>query len=404
MDNHILVGADARVRINFNRLVHVNRLNPVCFAERAVQSPGGDYFGLPVLRLKEALAAYPRAKIFIADDYPLKSATQQYLLVLGVAKTDIVNFEEFEYCRGCFWTRTFFTIYAQNILPCSEERFFDYSMRCSSDPAETLSLFFESVENLKSDMAGNRTVPECCFNCRNLVTGVHPKKITIRQVGYGVGQDCNSACVYCARKFSERGERSSPAVKKWQNEFDFPRFLDEFKKTEYYDEKLTQIFLGPGEITVHRNREAILAAALADETQFIVASNGFLFDGGVAALAAKPQNHLFISLDAGTPETFKLVKQVGKFEQTLDNIRRYAESGSKIYLKYIVLPQNSNGADLKGFLEFAHSICPIGVDVSVDAFMPEKSITDEMRRFAGELAQGLESAGIPYLLPAVFAR
>jgi wyosine [tRNA(Phe)-imidazoG37] synthetase (radical SAM superfamily) len=400
MNSHIIFGANYNVRINFNRLVYVNRLNPVCFVERNKDIIGRHYFGLPVLSFKDAVSAFPQAKIYIANDFhKIKAATQQYLLLNNVSENDIVNFENFEYCKGCLWTRTFFTIYSQNILPCTEEGFFDYSVKCSYpvDYSKTIFSYFDFIGKLRQDMSDGKKIPDCCFNCCYYKKGLHRKEIKIRQIGYGIGHECNSNCIYCSRNISECGERLSNTVKKWQDKFDFSRFLLEFKKTKYYDAKLTQVFLGPGEISVHKDKDKILKTSIMDESQFIIATNCILFAKDIATLAAKPQNYLFTSLDSGTAETFKNIKRVDKFNQTVDNIKHYKESGSNIYLKYIILPQNISNADLEGFVNIVKSVNPIGVDITKDAFMPSASITEKMTLFADGLAKCLDSIGIPYL-------
>jgi wyosine [tRNA(Phe)-imidazoG37] synthetase (radical SAM superfamily) len=398
MVNHIIFGADSRFQIHFKRLVYINKLNPICFAERDKNAIAGrGHFGLPVLSLKDALLMYPQAKFYIASNYPEKSVAQQFLLVNGVKRDDIINYEPFEYCHGCFWTRTFFTIYSHNILPCSEESFFKYSIKCSLDSSQNNARYFSFVEDLARDMSAYGDIPQSCRACRYYVKQFHPREIKIHQIGYGIGHACNSNCIYCATKVSERGERSSESVRKWHDEFSFAQFLSELKKTKYYDAKLTQVFLGPRELAVHKNRDEILQTAIMDETQFIIASNSILFVKDIATLAAKPQNYLFTSLDAGTRETFKTVKQVDKFGQTVDNIMRYKASASNVYLKYIVLPTNANEEDLTGFLDIVKTVRPMGVDIAIDAFMPAQSISENMSIFASKLATGLDEFGIPYL-------
>lgn len=397
MVKHIIFGADDRVRINYKRLVYVNSLNPVCFAEWKNDRIGERYFGLEVMELKEVIKIYPKAKYFIASDYPYKYTYQKLLILMGIKEEDILNYEEFEYCHGCFWTRTFMTIYSRNMLPCTEDAIFDNTIECTDDISESVDEYLEFAENLIEKMRDRSISLESCLNCANYVKQMHPSKPKFHQIGYGVGHVCNSNCTYCARQYSERGARSSKKISVWQNEFDFSKFMRAVKSSSYYDQKVTQIFLGPAEITVHKNREKILEEALTDGTQYIVATNGIIYNEKIALLAAKKQNYLFISIDAGTKETYCKIKRVDMFENTIKNLIRYSEAGVNIYMKYIVLPNNIGNDDLLGFMKIVKDIMPIGVDISIDAYLPVEHLSDDMKFFAKKMATMLESISIPYI-------
>ena len=63
---------------------------------------------------------------------------------------------------------------------------------------------------------------------------------------------------------------------------------------------------------------------------------------------------IITSLDAGTPETFKKIKQRDMFCKVLDNLSKYPVNKTNLNLKYIFLEGvNDNETDIDGFCEIA---------------------------------------------------
>jgi MoaA/NifB/PqqE/SkfB family radical SAM enzyme len=75
-----------------------------------------------------------------------------------------------------------------------------------------------------------------------------------------------------------------------------------------------------------------------------------LYDEKIKELVSRPGSHLNISVDAGTPETYKQIKGLDVFEKVFSNIEKYSETAS-VSCKYIFIPQNSNDTDIMGFIQ-----------------------------------------------------
>lgn len=395
MEKHIIFGLENHSLIQLKRLIALNDLNPVCYATRNEKIIGlrTHSLDLPIVHIFDALNNYPDAKIFLADPHPIKFMPQTFLMKLKISKNRILNYDDFEKVNSCYWPKTFFTIYSKNIMPCSEMRIFDHSLEFTSDSKTSLRNYFNWASELNTEMQESQS--SICEGCPNLRIQYVPKKTIIQQVGYGIGNVCNSNCVYCARNISEAGERLSTNVKSWQDSFNFVEFLDVLTSSEFYDKKVTQLFLGPAEITVHPNKNAILDSVL--DVPVILASNSFIYNEKVSKVIQKPYSYLFTSLDAGTSETFKRVKGHDRFESTVNNLIKYSDDGGNIYLKYIVIPENVSDEDLEGFIEVVDKLNLLGVDISVDAFLDENLITEEMREFALKLSVCLDERRIPYI-------
>ena len=57
------------------------------------------------------------------------------------------------------------------------------------------------------------------------------------------------------------------------------------------------------------------------------------------------------SIDAGTRETYKIVRGRDKFQEVFDNLKRYSESGpNKITIKYIITEENNSDEEFESFV------------------------------------------------------
>ena len=87
-------------------------------------------------------------------------------------------------------------------------------------------------------------------------------------------------------------------------------------------------------------------------------TNAFLFDEAIAQkLHGDPCSSINLSIDAGTPETWRKIKGFDNFETVLSNLHRYRQYSARpgqIILKYIILPDvNDRLEDLSTVVEIA---------------------------------------------------
>lgn len=95
-----------------------------------------------------------------------------------------------------------------------------------------------------------------------------------------------------------------------------------------------------GEIAIHPYRERIINLVRGRRAVFY--TNCMKFDEGIAQnLHDNPVSGINLSIDAGTPETWKKIKGIDNFEKVTENLARYYTQSARpgqISLKYIVLP------------------------------------------------------------------
>ena len=144
---------------------------------------------------------------------------------------------------------------------------------------------------------------------------------------------CQSRCCYCGVK---KWDNSSEVNKAYKNLFNFLELANSSGVID--SDALWQI--STGEITIHPYKEQILKLVLNKSCVFY--TNAFIFDEDIAKnLHDNPHSAINLSIDAGTPQTWRKVKGVDNFDKVTDNlVKYYVNSGhpGQITLKYIVLP------------------------------------------------------------------
>jgi len=98
--------------------------------------------------------------------------------------------------------------------------------------------------------------------------------------------------------------------------------------------------ISSNEITIHPYKERIYKLVEKKATTFF--TNCFIYDESIAAnLAANPRSSINMSIDAGTPETWRKVKGVDNFDSVKANLEKYEASSDhsgQVTLKYIIFP------------------------------------------------------------------
>ncbi len=109
-----------------------------------------------------------------------------------------------------------------------------------------------------------------------------------------------------------------------------------------------------GEPTLLSNFDEYIEYFRSRRTRVFLFTNGLIYKQSVYdGLVNGTVRWAIVSLDAGTPSTYKKMKLSPKFNHVLENIARYSEAGSKgggnCSVKYIFHEDNSNDDDVSGF-------------------------------------------------------
>lgn len=161
---------------------------------------------------------------------------------------------------------------------------------------------------------------------------------------------CQSKCIYCGVHKGESGIfNKSLHAEYYERLFD----LLEYAKHTGVLAPDANWQISSGEIAIHPYREQILR--LVKNKQAMFYTNCFIFDELIAEnLSSNPHSSINLSIDSGTPETWKKIKGVDNFEIVTDNLVKYFKSSKpgQITLKYIILPGiNDNYSDYKSVVD-----------------------------------------------------
>lgn len=187
---------------------------------------------------------------------------------------------------------------------------------------------------------------------------------------------CNLHCNYCVLSEEKLKKKLLP------NENHLLNKIKDFYNNNLFKKDFS-IALGGGEPSLIEDLKEIAQFLnnLEGKINLTLITNSSIsnrIDYVISSLSNTPNIHKIIntSLDSGTRETYKLLKNRDLFESTCNNLRKYAKSNifSTIILKYVMMNDNSNinKKDLKGFINFSKEIKNItnaNIQVIIDADM-----------------------------------
>jgi glycosyltransferase involved in cell wall biosynthesis/organic radical activating enzyme len=153
---------------------------------------------------------------------------------------------------------------------------------------------------------------------------------------------CNMKCTYCSDTYYG-GEKAKYDVQKTVDSLIDKGALD---KAEY-------IVWGGGEPILDKAFEPILETisdAVASVKQRVI-TNATRYSEPLASLMKEDKAYIVTSIDAGTLDVFKEVRQYPRMGKVLENVKAYAKDAAhNVIIKYIFLPNNQSIEELKAFV------------------------------------------------------
>jgi MoaA/NifB/PqqE/SkfB family radical SAM enzyme len=188
------------------------------------------------------------------------------------------------------------------------------------------------------------------LNQRELLGGKHVLTSLPPKLGIDMTGSCNvkPPCVYCAWDFNKALEGAN---------VDVPFNLDTLGHYgAFFENALELVNCSIGEPFMMRNVDELLDAFGNRGKVLELTTNGqILTDANIAKLLGR-NVHLYISLDAATPETYAKLRN-GAFAKLLENVRRLvrAKGGlGRLPLVYLVfMPMKANAHEVDAFVKLA---------------------------------------------------
>ena len=359
---------------------------PVLFSERDDhwgKYPGKFLGKYDVVSIDEALRRYPDAIFWVTF------AVVSYVPDLLAKKMppDRIRFlmADWEYRKGCRFLGSFMLYGDARFAPCcmqgkpTTRGWGDLPNRFRQWKTYSTKL----IEAVQVDS------PNRCQRCHLLTEGFWKKTVELSTLSFATahkGDVCNFKCVYCV------DDANVQRLKTDERGFSVYEVLQQAAKMPELCADSFTVHLSNGEITANKHCDDILDIVLEKKWKLLLTSNCSIYREKLARIMAEGRViSITTSIDAGTRESFKKIRQVDMFDQVIDNLRRYPTEKTNLYLKYIFLEGlNDNEADIDGFYEIVKELGGVMM-FSSDRGKP---FTSKMRELALKLVARAKADGI----------
>jgi len=266
----------------------------------------------------------------------------------------------------------------------------------ATEPARALS----RLDGIRRRLIGGIDRGECpfCASCPELVPTANPvdtDKVTLLHMD--TSTTCNLACSYCNVKDSmPRCDYDPQAV--------FGLLREEGRLAPGYSFD----WGGFGEPSINPHFGPITRLMLDDGASGLVYSNALVRSPVIEQGLAAGKLTIVCSVDAGTRETYRAVRNVDAFEAVWKNIAAYVRLNPELVrIKYIVTPGNAGREETDAFVERCAESGVRHVTIAKDFFSRRTPapVREGVRNLALECARrGLEYTFLPTAIGPAFVR
>lgn len=349
-------------------------------------------FDIPVMPFEEARERYEDLQYFICTD-DFKYSIIGDMLEKGVAPESIINYVPVEKKRSClyFTNRLMPTVTANEdkshvIAHCNDDscksEYFSSRIPAGSGGYEEM----QEIMNLARSNFQCGTI-EACSRCplnreQYMVSETYDKPYKQLVFYHEDYRDCIAHCVYCCnnrhyanKKLGMKNESSF----RWDRVDEYKKFLSQILSL---DKKLDDDFSCAIDMS-ERDLDKKIGFCIDNVEEagltplvYKVSSCLLTYGENLAELMRRGKVYVIWSLDAGTRETYRKIKQIDAFDHVLKTVERYiAEDlfhGKFIVAKYLIVRGiNDREEEFDAFLDivkrFELSYVSISFDFNVDA-------------------------------------
>ncbi len=196
-----------------------------------------------------------------------------------------------------------------------------------------------------------------CEGCYHLGDYTYTNERKISQFHFSQCRQCNAKCIYCSDEYSNSTLNYNP----------YPIIKDLIEKGYY--KSGGEATLQGGEPTIMPNFNELVALFTENGTKIRVHTSAIKYSETVANALKKDMGSVVISLDCGSKNTFKKIKQVDAFDKVCDTINKYSCANiENVIIKYIIVPgYNDNIKEIDKFFALIkkYNIKNVALDIEV---------------------------------------
>lgn len=371
------------------RLKTFHGVLPAVVVDNDEQKRGNAEFGVPVMPFADARERFQNLQYFICTD-DFKYAIIGDMLEKGVLPENIVNYVPVKKEVSCLplRSRLLIDLYpaeagVHGVRSCCEAAFEN-----TEKVNQTAIQFpFEEegypdlearLDALMSPFEEGRT--EVCRGCplwqeQYMVAREYERRW--KQVAFYQTScvDCLSHCVYCCAGAADKDVKASPEFQTDRLSYyagfvnrllAFGRLDDDFTCTIDMSERDIDCKIG-------FVADALQRAGLSPLI-YKIGSCLMTYSGNLEELLRQGKAYIIWSLDAGTRETYRKIKQVDVFDHVLENVKRYIShdvfSGRFIVAKYLIVKGiNDNEKEFDEYLRLVLELGLTYVSLSFDFYV-----------------------------------
>ena len=348
---------------------------PTAVCDGDPEKQGRTFRGLEnliVLSPDEAISNYPDGEFFITS-LPYKFDIIGYLISKSKLSPErIINYEPVVWRKSCIYMEKFVkTLPDYGLAFCcgSSYPYVDFN-----EDFSFIKDFADYRDSLIKRCADNN-FEDVCKKCGLINEGWRPVNPKINNINYFTGGACNYKCIYCQSHVHDDEYKDNQFI-------GLDKLIMEFSKNNMLADYYNIDLLTAGEVTVHPKRKELFAAL--NTYSNVVSTNSYKFDKDLYQQMNEKPIRLFVSIDAGTRETYKKIKSVDGFDKVRENLKKYADSKcGLVTLKYIFLPGiNDKAEEIDGFVQLCEDTNAVTGIISYDFFaeLPIPENTLEMMR------------------------
>lgn len=207
-------------------------------------------------------------------------------------------------------------------------------------------------------------IPVGCKDCVHIKEYEPADNDKIDKITLNHYTQCNCACIYCTQ-----GNRTPDKIKEDANKpelYDVLHFINELYDNNFIDKEHLYIDFQGGNISCLKNYNDIIQTFLRRGVGTIyIPSNNIVYMPVIEELLANHKGEFCTALDSGTRETYLKIKQVDKFDKSVENLKRYIEKAGNdsIIVKYIIV--NGYNDNLEEFKKFIETMISVNVKIIV---------------------------------------
>lgn len=218
----------------------------------------------------------------------------------------------------------------------------------------------KKTTKLKEEAQKN-ILPKECKNCAYLIEKEWEQTNIFKEVLIGHWTYCNCNCIYC---YTEKNKEIFNAQKSYSI---FPIIKEMIEKGLITKE--TTISFGGGEPTILTEFEDLMTLLLNTDIQNIrIHTDGIKYSKAIEKGLKENKITIITSVDSGSKEIYKKIKQQDTFEAVWNNLKKYANAKKdSVKTKYVIIPSiNDNISEINKWLTKSKEIGIKNITVDIE--------------------------------------